>query len=36
VILEPVLGEGGIRPLEIEFLRQAWELTKRLGALLGG
>lgn len=34
VILEPVLGEGGIRPLKTEFLRQARELTKRLGALL--
>lgn len=34
VILEPVAGEGGIRPLEIEFLRQARELTERQGALL--
>ena len=34
VILEPVLGEGGIHPLDGAFLRQARELTERYGALL--
>ncbi|HWF11822.1 MAG TPA: acetylornithine transaminase [Bryobacteraceae bacterium] len=34
VVLEPVLGEGGIYPLTIEFLRQARALTTDAGALL--
>jgi predicted acetylornithine/succinylornithine family transaminase len=34
VVLEPVLGEGGIYPLTIEFLRQARALTADVGALL--
>jgi acetylornithine/N-succinyldiaminopimelate aminotransferase len=34
VVLEPVLGEGGIYPLDIEFLQRARELTSKTGALL--
>lgn len=34
IVLEPVLGEGGIIPLNIEFVRQARELATRYGALL--
>ncbi len=34
VILEPVLGEGGINPLDVEFVKQARELTERHGAYL--
>ena len=34
VVLEPVLGEGGIYPLECGFLRRARELSGRYGALL--
>jgi acetylornithine/N-succinyldiaminopimelate aminotransferase len=34
IILEPVLGEGGIWPLDIEFLRLARDLATRSGALL--
>ena len=34
VILEPVLGEGGIHPLDAPFLQQARGLTRRVGALL--
>ena len=34
LILEPVLGEGGIYPLDVGFLRRARELTERTGALL--
>jgi acetylornithine/N-succinyldiaminopimelate aminotransferase len=34
VVLEPVLGEGGIYPLNAGFLQRARELTKRSGALL--
>lgn len=34
VVLEPVLGEGGIHPLEDTFLQQARHLTERFGALL--
>jgi acetylornithine/succinyldiaminopimelate/putrescine aminotransferase len=33
IVLEPVLGEGGIIPLDIEFVRQARELATRYGAL---
>ena len=34
IVLEPVLGEGGIIPLEDDFLRSARELATRAGALL--
>jgi acetylornithine/succinyldiaminopimelate/putrescine aminotransferase len=34
VILEPVLGEGGVYPLDVEFLQQARELSHRNGAYL--
>ncbi|HUI82269.1 MAG TPA: acetylornithine transaminase [Bryobacteraceae bacterium] len=34
VVLEPVLGEGGIYPLETGLLQQARELTERAGAWL--
>jgi acetylornithine/N-succinyldiaminopimelate aminotransferase len=34
VILEPVLGEGGVYPLTAGFLRAAREATRRQGALL--
>ncbi len=34
VILEPVLGEGGIIPLDPEFLKAAREITREHGALL--
>jgi acetylornithine/N-succinyldiaminopimelate aminotransferase len=34
VILEPVLGEGGIYPLDAGFLQQARELTERTGGWL--
>lgn len=34
VIMEPVQGEGGVRPGTAEFLRKARELTSRHGALL--
>jgi acetylornithine/N-succinyldiaminopimelate aminotransferase len=34
VIMEPVLGEGGIYPLDPEFLRQARSLATAAGALL--
>jgi acetylornithine/N-succinyldiaminopimelate aminotransferase len=34
IIVEPVLGEGGIFPLEADFLRLARELAMRSGALL--
>jgi predicted acetylornithine/succinylornithine family transaminase len=34
IILEPVLGEGGIVPLEEGFVRVASELARELGALL--
>ena len=34
VLLEPVLGEGGIRPLEAAFVAAARELADELGALL--
>jgi acetylornithine aminotransferase len=34
VFLEPVLGEGGVRPLPAGYLQAARELTRRHGALL--
>ena len=34
LILEPVLGEGGVHPLTDEFLRLAREVTAKQGALL--
>jgi acetylornithine/N-succinyldiaminopimelate aminotransferase len=34
VLLEPVMGEGGVRPLPDEYLRSARELCDRSGALL--
>ncbi len=34
ILLEPILGEGGVIPLEPEFLRAAAELAEELGALL--
>ncbi len=34
VLLEPILGEGGIRPATVEFLRAARDLTEAHGALL--
>ena len=34
IILEPVLGEGGVVPLEETFVRAAAEIAKEVGALL--
>jgi predicted acetylornithine/succinylornithine family transaminase len=34
ILLEPVLGEGGVIPLEQEFVAAAAALARRLGALL--
>jgi predicted acetylornithine/succinylornithine family transaminase len=34
VVLEPVLGEGGIHPLDVEFLELAGKLTQSVGAYL--
>lgn len=34
ILLEPVLGEGGIIPLETEYLRAAEEIARETGALL--
>ncbi len=34
VVLEPVLGEGGVLPLDASFVRAASELTRETGALL--
>jgi acetylornithine/N-succinyldiaminopimelate aminotransferase len=34
VLLEPVMGEGGVRPLPDDYLRSARELCDRAGALL--
>ena len=34
VLLEPVQGEGGVRPADMEFVRAAREVTKEKGALL--
>lgn len=34
VVLEPVQGEGGIHPADIDFVREARRLTRERGALL--
>ena len=34
MLLEPVLGEGGVMPLEPEFARAAAEIAREVGALL--
>ena len=34
ILLEPIQGEGGIRPLSTEFLQAARDLTHSTGALL--
>ena len=34
ILLEPVLGEGGVLPLEAEFVRSAAEIAREVGALL--
>ncbi|SMB90876.1 aspartate aminotransferase family protein [Deinococcus hopiensis] len=34
VIMEPVQGEGGVRPVSAEFIQEARRLTKERGALL--
>jgi acetylornithine/N-succinyldiaminopimelate aminotransferase len=34
ILLEPILGEGGVRPLEPSFLAAAQTLARQLGALL--
>lgn len=34
VIMEPVQGEGGVRPASIEFIQEARRITKEKGALL--
>jgi predicted acetylornithine/succinylornithine family transaminase len=34
IILEPVLGEGGVVPLEDEFVRAAAQIAREVGALL--
>jgi predicted acetylornithine/succinylornithine family transaminase len=34
VLLEPVLGEGGVIPLTLEFVKAAADLAEELGALL--
>jgi acetylornithine aminotransferase/acetylornithine/N-succinyldiaminopimelate aminotransferase len=34
ILIEPIQGEGGIRPLSREFLESARELTRSTGALL--
>lgn len=34
VCIEPIQGEGGIRPVSAEFIKTARSLTKRTGALL--
>ena len=34
IILEPVLGEGGVVPLEQEFVQAAAEIAREVGALL--
>nr|WP_323961968.1 acetylornithine transaminase [Arthrobacter sp. JZ12] len=34
VVLEPIQGEAGVRPLSHEYLRRARELTRATGALL--
>jgi predicted acetylornithine/succinylornithine family transaminase len=34
IILEPILGEGGVVPLEVEFVQAAAEIAREVGALL--
>ena len=34
ILLEPVLGEGGVLPLEEDFVRAAAEIAREVGALL--
>ncbi|MGQ9881983.1 MAG: acetylornithine transaminase [Armatimonadota bacterium] len=34
VILEPIQGESGVHPLEVDFIRSARELCDKVGALL--
>ena len=34
IVLEPVLGEGGVHPLETSFLAAAAEIAREVGALL--
>jgi acetylornithine aminotransferase len=34
IVLEPVLGEGGVVPLEEDFVRAAAEIAREVGALL--
>jgi acetylornithine/succinyldiaminopimelate/putrescine aminotransferase len=34
LVLEPVMGEGGIHPLDVSYLQRARELTERAGAWL--
>lgn len=34
VILEPILGESGVHPLDIDFIRSARDLCDKVGALL--
>ena len=34
VVLEPVQGEGGIHPADVEFVREARRITRERGALL--
>ena len=34
IVLEPVLGEGGVVPLEQDFVRAAAEIAREVGALL--
>lgn len=34
VIMEPIQGEGGVRPADLEFMRAARRITKEKGALL--
>ena len=34
ILLEPIQGEGGIRPVSLEFFKAARELTQSTGALL--
>ena len=34
IILEPVLGEGGVLPLDAEFVQAAAEIAREVGALL--
>jgi LysW-gamma-L-lysine/LysW-L-ornithine aminotransferase len=34
VILEPIQGEGGVRPADLEFVRAARRITREKGALL--